>query len=483
MVGRIHIQSDVVRAVASANNTAVGSVIVARGEEQGVLPLIRQFAAADGHSFGVVVQRHHHHVNGVGTGHINAGVAKDNRIDNRSAQTLTDFHGAQTGMLYSGACNQSGLLRNVGLVQSNKLRAAASSDGSKTDVRIAVGKSVDNACGTVQIVSSDIQCHRVSVAEDLTVGTIAVQAGDGTHHRIGLHMHVGNTVATVNSLEVEDKVADGIADIANSIVYSVGVRQLQRGKHTIDRSGVPHRNRNRVVVIIGRIHVQSDVVRAVASANNTAVGSVIVARGEEQGVLPLIRQFAAADGHSFGVVVQRHHHHVNGVGTGHIKAGVAKDLGRDQSVGGAFDNINSADSVVLHNDTHDQSCLLRNVRLVQCDKTCGHSSSDSGKADVGIRVSKSVLDGNCSVGVINVDVQINGITVAEDLAVGTVAVQIGNGVHHRIGLHMHVSNAVATVNSLEVEDKVADGIADIAGSIVHSVGIRQFDSRNVAVHG
>ena len=264
----------------------------------------------------------------------------------------------------------------------------------------------------------------------------------------------------------------------------IGVRQLHGRNVAVHRSGVPHRDVDGVIVVVGRIDIQHQVVDTVASANHAGVACSVVARRGQNLVLPhCVRHIrSAADCHCVEELVLRHHHHVDRVRTGNIHAGVCQNLGRHKCVGVAFVHINTAASHVLHNGTHDQSGFLRNVRLVQRNELGRAACSDSGKTDVRIGVGKGIHNSTSSIGVVNGDVQVNGVSVAVDLLVGAVAVQVGDGPHHRIGVNVHIGDAVAAIDSLKVEFKVTDGIAHIGGTHVLRISVRQCNSRNVAVH-
>ena len=296
-------------------------------------------------------------------------------------------------------------------------------------------------------------------------------------------MHVGNAVAAIHRLEVELEVTDGIAHIAGTLEGRIGVRQIHRRNVAVHGSGVPHRNPDGVIVIIGRIDVEIDVIDTVAIADLAEIRCRIAARSDNLLVLPGIRQLVAADGIHRIEVIQRHRHHMDRVRTGHIQAGVSQHLVLDPSMGVTFVNAHGACAHVFDHHIHHQSGFLRNVGLVQSDELRRVARSDRGQANVRIGVRKGVLDRRGTVGVVNGNVQVHGVTVAEVLLVAAVAVQVGDGPHHRVSLHMHVGNAVAAIHRLEVELEVTDGIAHIAGTLEGRIGVRQIHRRNVAVHG
>ena len=93
-------------------------------------------------------------------------------------------------------------------------------------------------------------------------------------------MHVGDAVATLNSLEVELEVTDGIADVAGSVEVRIGVRQIHSRNVAEDRSGVPHRNPDGVIVIIGRFESEVDGIYTVGTEDGLQAVGVETRRGE-----------------------------------------------------------------------------------------------------------------------------------------------------------------------------------------------------------
>ena len=197
-------------------------------------------------------------------------------------------------MLHRYASNDGGLLRYVRLVQRNELRGGSSSNTGKADVRVRVREHEYITRGSIGIVNSNVQVHDVSVAVDLLIGLVAVQVGDGAHHRIGFNMHIGDAVAAVNSLEVELEVADGIANIAHSINLGISVRQVHRRYVAVHGRSVPHRNPHRIIIIIGGAHFKLDAADTVGTIN--ALQCVSIVTGSNKSLAsPIIRQFVAAD--------------------------------------------------------------------------------------------------------------------------------------------------------------------------------------------